>query len=47
VKVVWYTLYAFVVGRGYDRHGEYAGYHFSSYVVLPCAADVMEEKTGD
>ena len=33
--VVWYTLYAFVVGRGYNQYGENAGYHFSSYVVLP------------
>lgn len=31
----WYTLYAFVVGRGYDQYGETAGYYFSSYVVLP------------
>lgn len=35
MKVVWYQLYAFVVGRGYDRYGDYAGYHFSSYIVLP------------
>jgi hypothetical protein len=33
--VVWYILYAFVVGRGYNQYGEAAGYHFSSYVVLP------------
>ncbi len=34
-KFVWYQLYAFVVGRAYDQYGDPAGYHFSSYIVLP------------
>jgi hypothetical protein len=34
-KVVWYTLYAFVVGRSYDEYGEPTNYWFYSYVVLP------------
>jgi len=35
MTMVWYQLYAFVVGRGYDRYGDSAGYYFSSYVVVP------------
>lgn len=39
MTVVWYTLYALVVGRGYDEHGETDGYWFHSYVVLPHRGD--------
>lgn len=36
--IVWYQLYAFIVGRGYNEWDETNGYWFNSYCVFPSSA---------
>lgn len=42
--VVWYQLYAFLVGRTYDKYGEPSGYYFHTYVVLPYGQKLTEAR---
>jgi hypothetical protein len=44
MSVVWYQLYGFLVGRGYDRDGESSGYYFSTYIVLPYGTRLTEAR---